>query len=384
MKAKILTPLITGAALLTAALMTGSTVFLSFAVLLFLVMLLGLIGVLLASSTLTVSAALSEETVRRGDDVMLTITVQHKGLLPIAPVTLKLSGLNDESESLIRLRDIPGKRQQLVMPYHAAHVGAFSPGVEWAAVEDLFGFWKKTVHPSSLKEPLLVMPRLMEMEDLEYAPGDPGNESMAQATEDITDPADFRSYQPGDAMKKIHWKLSLRKGELMVRRFEEPVLSEALLLMDCSQPPNWGWPDAAADTRDTLLETSASMMQHLMQQDHGARLPLMGQHPIELTRDMGEALVMEHLTRHDFSEPDQFERVLQMSTGRLRTVGAVVVIAARLNSAMVDIMIRMKRLGPTVRFYLATFNEEDERILPMVARLMHGGVEVRFVHPEKA
>lgn len=49
-------------------------------------------------------------------------------------------------------------------------------------------------------------------------------ETLARATEDISNPSDLRTYAPGDPMKKIHWKQSLRKQELLVRRFEEPAL----------------------------------------------------------------------------------------------------------------------------------------------------------------
>ena len=80
----------------------------------------------------------------------------------------------------------------------------------------------------------------------------------------------------GDSLKRVHWKLSARKRELVVRRFEEPVLPEALVLMDCSPPPSWGHPEAEADVRDSLLETAASVMNSQMITDHAVRLPLLG------------------------------------------------------------------------------------------------------------
>ena len=77
-------------------------------------------------------------------------------------------------------------------------------------------------------------------------------EAMARATEDINSPSDVRTYAPGDPMKKIHWKLSLRKRELLVRRFEEPALPDALVLMDQSAPRAASH-EASADLRDAML-----------------------------------------------------------------------------------------------------------------------------------
>jgi hypothetical protein len=49
---------------------------------------------------------------------------------------------------------------------------------------------------------------------------------------------------------------------------------------------------------------------------------------------------------------------------------------------MVDIMIRMHRSGPNIRFYLITFAPEDENVLPLISRLKQSGIEVSYVTPE--
>ena len=38
---------------------------------------------------------------------------------------------------------------------------------------------------------------------------------MKRAMEDPSSPSDFRGYQPGDPLKRIHWKMSARKREIM-------------------------------------------------------------------------------------------------------------------------------------------------------------------------
>ena len=350
MKCRLVLPLCLFAALLTVALCTGGSLFFMLAALVLLSVCAGLASVIWASATLSVSAELSARTVRRGDQVQLRLTARHRGWLPVAPVLLRLSSPAARRE--IRLRDAPGRLQTLNMPIHAAHVGVFSTGVESCAVEDLLGFFSRDMVPSSARFELAVFPRTFDTEPLTLSPGDPGSEIMARATEDLSAPSDVRAYQPGDAMKKIHWKLSLRKGELMVRKFDEPVLQDVLILMDCSRPPSWGHAQAAADLKDALLETAASVFRDQSATDHAVRMPLSGSHPVDVEKSMGLSIAMENLARVDFSESDRFERVLSLESRRLRKVGCTVIIAARLTSAMVDIMIRMRRMGPTVRLYL--------------------------------
>ena len=384
MRTKLTWPLFAALMLLIAAFSTGNVIFLTLAALILLALALAVISVRHAAGTLTVSAHLTQSTVRRGEDVELDVVVSHRGLLPVAPLTLELSATPDAPQMHLQLKDTPGRQQTLRLPFHAAHIGVSSPGVKSVTVEDVFGLCAMTVTPENTGSELLVLPMPFDVEALTFAPGDSGLETMARATEDVTNPADVRAYQPGDAMKKIHWKLSLRKGELMVRRFEEPVLPDALVLMDCSEPPAIGHEEAEADMRDALLETAASVMNETLRNDHAARLPLHGEHPIELDKGMGLPLILENLARADFSDTDRFERVLLLETRRMRKVGATVIIAARLNSRMVDVRIRMRRMGPYVRLYLVTFTPEDPNLLPLISKLQRGLVEVCYVTPVPA
>ena len=382
MKLKLTLPLAVFLMLLTVALCTGSQLFLLLSILILLVVAAAFIAVFWASATLTVDGQLSGETVYRGDDVVLSLRVHHRGLLPIAPLLLELTDPSGNRERDIRLKNMPNKVQSMRLPIHAAHVGVFSVGLHSCTVEDLLGLVRKKVPFQQTSFELLVLPRTFDIEPLKLAPGDPGSELMARATEDLSAPSDVRNYQPGDAMKKIHWKLSLRKRELMVRKFDEPILQDVLILMDCSRPPSWGHPQAEADLRDTLLETAASVLTAQLSTDHQFRLPLLGSHPVDVVKTMGLPIAMDYLSRVDFSETDRFERVLAIESSRLRKVGCVVIISARLNIPMVDIMIRIHRAGPNIRLYLVTFAPDDENVLPLIGRLRQASIEVSYVTPD--
>ena len=382
MKLRLSLPVAVFVTLLTVALCTGSQLFLLLSVLILLVIAGAVLAVLWASLTLNVEGNLSGETVRRGDDLVLSLRIRHKGLIPIAPLQLDLTDPSGNRDREIRLKNMPHRVQSIRLPIHAAHVGVFSVGLHSCTVEDLLGLVRKKIPLRQTSFDLVVLPRTFDVDPLKLAPGDPGSELMARATEDLNAPSDVRTYQPGDAMKKIHWKLSLRKQELMVRKYDEPVLQDVLVLMDCSRPPSWGHPQAEADLRDTLLETTASVLTAQLATDHQIRLPLPGNHPVDVDRSMGLPIALDYLARVDFTQTDRFERVLSMESVRLRKVGCVVVVSARLNIPMVDIMTRMHRSGPNIRLYLVTFAPEDENVLPLIARLRHAGIEVSYVTPE--
>ena len=381
MKTRLLIPASLFLMLLFAALATGNPLLLVLAAMVLLVTAVDALAVLWAASTMEVSAEITEETVHRGDDVSLLLRVRHRGHIPIAPVVLELTSLSGGQSREIRLKDQPGRLQSLKMQIHAAHVGVFDSGIRACRVEDLLGIFRMTKKKEETLYSLTVLPQIFETNPLKPAPGDPGSEMMARATEDLSAPSEIRAYQPGDAMKKIHWKLSVRKGELMVRKFDEPVLQEILILMDCSRPPSWGHPQAEADIRDALLETAASLYSDQLKTDHTVRMPLLGGHPADIDQSMGLRTAFDYLVRTEFSETDRFERVLMMESRRLQKVGCVAVVSARLNGAMVDMMIRMHRMGPNMRLYLVTFAPDDPNILPLISRLRAAGIEVEYVTP---
>lgn len=384
MRCRIFVPVVMVFAFFLAAFSTGSGVFLGAGLLLSLMLGCGALSVWWASRTMRITTDVSGQRIVRGQSIALTVSVMHDGWLPIAPIAIELDATPETDEPTITLSDMPGRKQVLHLPFHADHVGVSRPGIRRVTVTDLFGFFSISWQPTAQVSELLVLPMVFEVDDLHFAPGDQGLGTMARATEDLSSPSDVRGYQPGDAMKKIHWKLSLRKNELMVRKYEEPIMQRAMVLMDCARPPFHRQEDVHADVRDTLLETAASVMASQEKTEHSIQLPLFGAHPVELDKSMGMPMILEHLARADFSETDRFDSVLQLETRRIRQVGAVVVITARLTGEVVEVMCRMRRMGPTVRLYYISLDPENETVLPFIARLQQATIEVCYVRPMKA
>lgn len=381
MRFRMTLPLLVTLSLLLAAFSTGSPVFLTGALLIGVLCVSAVLAVWRASATMTVSGGASERIVQRGEDVQLEIGLTYRGIIPVAPLLLEMDDAVGEENRHMIVDAAPGVESRLTLSCHAAHVGVYSPGVKAVTVSDLLGLCSRRVVPHRAGGDMVVLPVPFEVGEQIYAAGDAGSESMARASEDVTSPADVRAYQQGDPLRKVHWKLSARKQELMVRRYEAPVMPDALVLLDCAAPPRQAGEEALADLKDTLLETAASIMAESARTDHPARMPLLGAHPIEVDKGMGMPAIRETLAHVDFSADEPFERVLQLEMRRLRKVGSTVVITARLSSRMVDAMASMRRMGPYVRLYLVTFTPEDDQLAPMISRLQNAGVEVCYVTP---
>ena len=103
---------------------------------------------------------------------------------------------------------------------------------------------------------------------------------------------------------------------------------------------------------------------------------------MEVDDRMGIPLAFDALARVDYTATERFERVLAMESRRLRKVGCIAVVTARLNGSMADMLTRMHRMGPNIRMYLVTFAPDDANVLPLIARLRQSGIEVAYVTPD--
>ncbi|MGB9780744.1 DUF58 domain-containing protein [Caldanaerobacter sp.] len=60
-------------------------------------------------------------------------------------------------------------------------------------------------------------------------------ESKNRAFEDYANMLQLRKYVPGDSIKRIHWKVSAKKGELYAKEFQISAMSEIYLLWDLNK-----------------------------------------------------------------------------------------------------------------------------------------------------
>lgn len=78
-----------------------------------------------------------------------------------------------------------------------------------------------------------------------------------------------RVYIPGDSMRRIHWRATAHRGQLMVRQEEEESSPDALVVLDRSAG-RWAKPGVEADPAfEAAVSLCASAAVHLMQEGYG-------------------------------------------------------------------------------------------------------------------
>ncbi len=90
-------------------------------------------------------------------------------------------------------------------------------------------------HKFGSPEPLTVLPRRVDLRPIaprgtsEDGATRPAPQHVGLGEDDVI----ARSYLPGDAMKRLHWKATAHRGELMVRQEEQQLTPRAAVILDC-------------------------------------------------------------------------------------------------------------------------------------------------------
>ncbi len=114
--------------------------------------------------------------------------------------------------------------------------GAFPLGPTTISSGDPFGFFilKHTFQPGSS---LLVLPLIIQVMDFPSLAGLlPGGKAIQRKSFEVTPHASgIREYNHGDALKRIHWNSTARRGKLMVKEFEQDPQSEIWIFLDAQR-----------------------------------------------------------------------------------------------------------------------------------------------------
>jgi uncharacterized protein (DUF58 family) len=199
----------------------------------------------------------------RGGDVYYTVHIRNKGTVPLAWAEVLLSstrGLTSE-EVPFQTSLAPFGHAEYAAAIKPPHRGIYVLMVESIMVSDPFRLTKhsaKRPHPLTLT----VMPMLIPISDAMKRRMDPQGLGGAFLQSSDEPAVDTRTYRYGDSPRRIHWNLTARRRELMVRQYESVESRRITVLLDLS-PFSADNPEAC---EDALIEACLSVVRYSLEQ----------------------------------------------------------------------------------------------------------------------
>ena len=307
-----------------------------------------------------------------GDQVPLDVEVWNRKLLPVPLLTV-----DDHVTDSLRVvgrplaaSERPGQgalqnawsllwyeRVVRHLVIDARRRGAFTFGPVRLTVSDLFERGTSS-EERDLPGELLVRPRTVAVRVPPAAEAPLGSARARSSL--FTDPSRFagvRRYEPGDPMRRIHWRATARLGEPVSRRYEPVHERHVLLAVDLQTVPGPHWLMHFDDDQvEALCVAAASLARHMLRTDTACGLLLGAQlaggrrwaylPPSAAASQLGR--IEDVLARVQPIVSLPFERLLGVVPRRLAPGATVVSLGARDPEPYADRLRRLSRTGYAV------------------------------------
>lgn len=172
----------------------------------------------------------------------ITLSVENRShLLPVTKGIAKVRYENlfsgDKGKMKIRFSVDTGKKRDRRIPVVMDNCGNVSITVEKVRIYDYLNIFAWTIGKHFETQDVLVLPPTKEMylgKDKWYneTSTDSDRFSTYKKGDDPSEIFDIREYADGDKIQRIHWKLSSKTGDLMVKEGSLPLMKEIHIFID--------------------------------------------------------------------------------------------------------------------------------------------------------
>lgn len=344
------------AVMLTAAYL-GSPVMMG-ALLILIQIPIGSFLLILWSRRVRIEQSVSHRAVRHGDPVVYQLRITQRKWRPAVMLRMKLRLQDAEGLTRLRRRDeylLPKQPVQQKIRIVCHRRGHYAVGLARLQLSDGFMCFRLPVVSGrrlnqELTEltiwprPLTVHPNAPFMQTVEHD----SNHQRPPHRDDIDRPAGLRSYQQGDPLKRIHWKLTARFQSIQIREFDQPARPEIRILADhqlAAQTPHRGLDhiaDYAAGYAEAFLKQG--QLVSLSSYHSGQRQTVAAQ-----TIDQLDDLLWL-LTDLKSGETVPMEWMLRQETDQGGPDCPICVVTARSDDSMLDALSRLRRQQHPVLF----------------------------------
>ncbi len=204
-----------------------------------------------------------------GESVPVTLTVHNQSCLPFARVHAAIHiqhSLSETTEHMQLCFPLHAKNTtRLVFYVHADYCGSVQITLHRVHVLDYFRLFRTKIKSIAAPMELLIMPPSLDLRvdaaSLPVADAD-SEEHDARPGDDPSLLLGVHPYAEGDPVSRIHWKLSSRSDQLLVKEYGTPVQNRVLLLVEYV-PTGKKTPAAIMQQAQALLTILYSVLQQM-------------------------------------------------------------------------------------------------------------------------
>lgn len=313
-----------------------------------------------------------------GEDVWVSLAARPDSRVPAPGLTIteRIDRFGDQVTALSR----SGGNYRGTYVLERVPRGRYVVAEAHAIIDDPFGLARAELDLDA-RGSLLVYPRLVSLDRL-------FSESGAHAQDGrrllLRRPSGFdlhsvREYERGESLRKVHWKTTARRGQLMVKELEDAPRDEIAVILDADASA------VVADSFDVQVRAAGSILR--AHASHSRRVILAvnsaARPSVRVSSLEGDWLAALGLLAE--AEPSATRPVVELlsrESGPASRAIETVVITARLSGALANKLVQRSLAGQGVSIVWidsASFAARPTKVEPELLRLQAAGVAVAVV-----
>ncbi len=241
---------------------------LSFILLVFLLILPAVLFIILIiqSLSLKIYVSCTERSAERGKPEVIKVTLENRSIFPITVCRLNFrcksfsqpdKPIQEKYSAAVPVS--PLSKESVALKFTPSHCGYMDISAERAMIGDILGLtflFRKLRFSDRIAVLPTIYPFGYELESEPSSGYDGDSLSESNSGDDPSEIFELREYRIGDGMNRIHWKLSTRGEELIVKELSLSISSRILIICDLGACKN-------SSEADMLLDITASLSSFL-------------------------------------------------------------------------------------------------------------------------
>ncbi|MDP4093258.1 MAG: DUF58 domain-containing protein [Bacillota bacterium] len=235
-----------------------------------------------------------KEFIIKGTKLRLTIKTSNKCFLFHPFIKMNLFGtdlFSEYNQDTLVFSLYPFTKKDLFLDLDCNYRGCYTIGVNSVEFTDLLGLIK-IKRKKKASTVVTVCPRVLTFKSAKKKESysEESSFSVNKPSEDMLVMSDVRKYAMGDPLKKIHWKLTAKTSEIIVKNYHKSIETKAVLALDLMKN-NYSLKENIK-IEDKLIESLVSVLYHYISNNA----------PVSLVFNSGKEVVLKAESSPKFND----------------------------------------------------------------------------------
>ena len=213
--------------------------------------------------------SVDNQFVIKGDRAHFNVKIVNKTRMIYPYVEILFYGIDTVSTKHFKMKKaavLPQASESYAFELKCEYRGYYEVGLKYIKIRDFLGFFSFKYRVSKPKY-ITVYPRIIILEAFPITINKISDVEgvLIGKEEDQITVSDVRKYAYGDSLKNIHWKLSAKKNEVMVKSFESTATIEATVVLDVTKNPYDSVKNRILE--DKVIEVSVAVVHYCLLRD---------------------------------------------------------------------------------------------------------------------